>query len=84
MLRLQENERRNGGDAGGLGEGALLQLPTDGVVYEGDDTGVPVVGIREAGEEEGGQRGNTGFFVVTAKKEFTSKGKLKYTDPNVL
>ena len=65
MLRLQKIEGRHWGDAGGRGEGALLQLPTDGVVHEGVDAGVPVGGIREAGEEEGGKTGNSGFFVVT-------------------
>ena len=69
MLRLQEIEGRHWGDAGGRGEGALLQLPTDGVVHEGVDAGVPVGGIREAGEEEGGKGGNSGFFVVTTRIE---------------
>ena len=65
VLRLQEIERRHWGDAGGRGEGALLQLQIDCVVHEGVDAGVSVGGIREAGEEEGGEGGNSGFFVVT-------------------
>ena len=68
MLRLQEIERRHWAGAGRRGEGALLQLPTDGVVHEDVGAGVPVGGIREAGEEEGGQEGNSGFFVVTKRK----------------
>ena len=68
VLRLQEIERRHRADAGRRGEGALLQLPTDGVVHEEVVARVPVGGIREAGEEEGGQEGNSGFFVVTKRK----------------
>ena len=71
LLCLQEIEqRRRGGDAGGgRGEGALLQLPTDGVVHEEVGAGIPVGGIREAGEEEGGKGGNSGFFVVMTRIE---------------
>ena len=43
----------------------MLQLPTDGVVHEGVTAGVPPGGGREAGEEEGGKEGNSGFSVVT-------------------
>ena len=65
MLLLQEIEQRRWGDVGGRGEGAVLQLPTDGVVHEGVTAGVPPGGGREAGEEEGGKEGNSGFSVVT-------------------
>ena len=54
MLLLQEIEQRRWGDVGGRGEGAVLQLPTDRVVHEGVIAGVPPVGGREEGEEEGG------------------------------
>ena len=65
MLLFQEIEQRRWGDLGGRGEGAVLQLPTDGVVHEGVTAGVPPGGGREAGEEEGSKDGNSGFSVVT-------------------
>ena len=65
MLLLQEIEQRRWGDVGGRGEGAVLQLPTDGVVHEGVTAGVPPGGSREAGEEEGSKERNSGFSVVT-------------------
>ena len=65
MLLLQEIEQRRWGDVGGRGEGAVLQLPTDRVVHEGVIAGVPPVGGGEAGEEEGGKEGNSGFSAVT-------------------
>ena len=65
MLFLQEIEQRRWGNLGGRGEGAVLQLPTDGVVHEGVTAGVPPGGGREAGKEEGSKDGNSGFSVVT-------------------
>ena len=69
VLLLQEIKQRSWGDEGGRGEGAVLQLPTDGVVHEGVTAGVPSSGGREAGEEEGSKEGNSGFSVVTFRVE---------------